>query len=58
MFLRMKRNGMNENPPATSRGHVRRLFRPGAISLFVLFSLLPASYMLRSQQPNPGQPIP
>jgi hypothetical protein len=58
MLLRMKRNGMNEPPPATSRGQVGRFFRPGAIAFFVLFALLPASYVGRSQQPNPSQPIP
>jgi hypothetical protein len=57
MLLRMKRNEMNQPPPATSRGQVRRILPPGAVALFMLLALFPASYMLRSQQPNPNQPI-
>ena len=58
MLLRMKRNGKNENSPARSAGHVRAFFRPGSIATLMLFAVLSTSIMLRSQTPNPNQPIP
>jgi len=58
MLLRMKRNGKNENPPASSARYVRAFFPSGSIAYLVFFAALLASVMLRSQTPNPNQPIP
>jgi hypothetical protein len=58
MLLRMKRNGKNENPSASSAGHVRTHFRSGSIARLVLLAGLSASFMLRAQTPNLNQPIP
>ena len=58
MLLRMRRNGKNENPPASSVRHVRGFFRSGSVAWLVFCAVLSASFMLRSQTPNPNQPIP
>ena len=59
MLLRTNRNRNNENPALTPRGHVGRFFGPVAMAIFVLFAMVPASYLLYSQaSPNPNQPIP
>jgi hypothetical protein len=58
MLLRIKTNRQYGNPPAPA-GHVRTLFKSGALAWLVLFAALPASNLLHSQAgPNPNQPIP
>jgi hypothetical protein len=59
MLLRMKQNGKNEVAPVNKgQGQARSFFRAGVVACVVLFTAVPASYMLRSQTPNPSQPIP
>ena len=57
MLLRIKQNGNSKNAPVNLR-QARPFFRAGLVACIVLFATLPASYMLRSQAPNPSQPIP
>lgn len=57
MLLRMKQNGKNEDAPVNMR-QARSSFRAGMIACVMLLTSFSFSYMLRSQAPNPSQPIP
>lgn len=57
MLLRTNGEGINEGAQGnTTRS--RPFSRAGIVACVVLFATLPAGYMLRSQAPNPSQPIP
>jgi hypothetical protein len=57
MLLQMYRDRKNRNFRADSGG-ARSVLRSGMVPCIVLFAMLPAGYMLRSQAPMVHDPIP